>query len=309
MRIGISDADLVKAALGGDQAAFDELARRYRDAAYGIAFHRLGDFEAARDVSQQSLVTAYRKLRMLRDHSKFGNWLYRITDAAAASEIRRSRFTLSLDDPDAPTPCAKEPGPAATAEQAEKSAAVRAALETLSEPDRLAVVLRYVNGYTHREIGEILGTSVSAVKSRIHRARRRLREEMLEKVEKGLKESVLDQLPLRPLRYSVSWERYTKEYAEILQIKVTEVFGQSPIVAIGGNYLVCGEYRLTGDETIELRLAIRGTSTGYQAFLSPGSGEFVLYAHVLEHKSGGSKKILSILMPDDTVRVYIHLEE
>ena len=186
---GADDASLVKATLGGDHSAFGELARRYRDAAFGIAFHRLGDFEAARDAAQEALVTAYVELPMLRDPSKFGNWLYRIATMAALTQ-RRRRVTVSIDDSGFAHYPTSELSPDEAVERAEKARRVQEALSALAEADRLAVILHYVDGYSHEEIGGILGTSVSAVKSRVHRAKRRLREEMQSMVESSLKSEV-----------------------------------------------------------------------------------------------------------------------
>lgn len=188
MTADMDDAGLVKAALSGDHAAFGELAQRYRDAAFGIAFHRLGDFEAARDAAQEALVTAYVELSTLRDPAKFGNWLYRIATTTALAHRRRRRLTVSLDESSFrvhPQADAFE-----SAERAEKARRVNEALAALAEQDRLAVILHYVDGYSHEEIGGILGTSVSAVKSRVHRAKRRLREEMQSMVESSLKSEV-----------------------------------------------------------------------------------------------------------------------
>ncbi len=184
---GTGDAHLVGAALAGDAGAFEELARRYRDAVFGIAFHRLGDFEAARDVAQEALVTAYVDLPMLREPARFAHWLYRITTAAAITEVRRRRPALPLDAAEHLLPAGPQSDPAEAFERAERSRQVRGVLAGLPEPDRLAVILHYVNGYSHEEIGGILGATVPAVKSRVHRARRRLREEMLAMVESNLK--------------------------------------------------------------------------------------------------------------------------
>ena len=92
--------------------------------------------------------------------------------------------------------------------------------------------------------------------------------------------------------------------------KVNKAVHQDGMIQDGdrGNYLVRGEYHLTGTETIELRLAVPGASTGYQAFLFSGSGKFVLYAHVLEPQPDAPKNHLDILMPDDKARIGIHLE-
>lgn len=183
-----SDTYLVEAAMQGDRAAFDELAHRYRDAMFGIAFSKLGDFEAARDAAQDALVRAYMDLPTLRDPEKFCNWLYSITLTTALGTIRRKRYTSSLDEPDAQEQPSKEPNPHESAERSEKVSQVREALMGLPEQDRLPLILHYVNGYSHNEIGNILGTSISSIKNRVYRARRRMREEMLVEVEKSLKD-------------------------------------------------------------------------------------------------------------------------
>lgn len=181
----MDDAQLVQATLNGDQSAFGELVRRYRDAAFGIAFHRLGDFEAARDAAQEALITAYTDLERLREPSKFGHWLYQIATTTALGLLRRRRPALSLE---AAGECPDTaPSPAESAERSEKARQVHEALEILQEPDRLAIILHYVNGYSHDEVGSILGATTSSIKSRIHRARGRLREEMQQMVESTLK--------------------------------------------------------------------------------------------------------------------------
>ncbi len=181
----MDDAQLVQATLNGDQSAFGELVRRYRDAAFGIAFHRLGDFEAARDAAQEALITAYTDLGRLREPSKFGHWLYQIATTTALGLLRRRRPALSLEAADE---CPDTtPSPAESAERTEKARQVREALEILQESDRLALILHYVNGYSHDEVGSMLGATTSSIKSRIHRARGRLREEMQQMVESTLK--------------------------------------------------------------------------------------------------------------------------
>ena len=188
MAVNSSDAILVEAAMEGDRTAFDELAHRYRDAVFGIAFSKLGDFEAARDAAQDAIVKAYTDLPSLREPDKFCNWLYSITLTTALGSIRRRRYTSSLDEPDAQEQPSNQPNPHESAERSEKAGEVREALMMLPEQDRLPLILHYVNGYSHDEIGNILGTSVSSVKNRVYRARRRMREEMLVEVEKSLRD-------------------------------------------------------------------------------------------------------------------------
>ncbi len=184
------DAYLVRAALDGDGEAYGELARRHRKVAFGIALGRLGDYDAALDVAQEALVAAYVQLPVLREHERFAAWLCRMTLNLALMRLRRVHSELSLDSPyaiDTPTP---EPGPSDLAERIDETSALYHALAQLPDSDRAAVTLHYVSGYTHEEIAEMTGVSASSIKARLHRARRRLREEMLTTME-----AIGDRLP------------------------------------------------------------------------------------------------------------------
>jgi RNA polymerase sigma-70 factor (ECF subfamily) len=180
------DAEVVREVLAGSQAAFGELVARYKDAVFGVAFHRLGDFEEARDVAQDAFVKAYLSLSKLRDGDAFGNWLYRIADGTAVDAARRRRGELSLENPDSLDANRLLPSP--TRDDALVAGQVREALSQLGEADRLAVVLHYVNGYSHAEVAQFLGTTPGAVKTRVSRAKAKLRKEMAEMVERKLKQ-------------------------------------------------------------------------------------------------------------------------
>lgn len=175
------DEQLVSAALMGDESAFGELAHRYRGMAFGAAFNILSDFEAARDAAQDSLVRAYLELPTLREHGKFAGWLYQIARMVALGARRSRRHTVSLDQEAFIYPYK-------ATDQNEKAWQVRDALGVLSENDRLTVILHYVDGYTHEEIGGLLGVSPATIKTRLHRVRCHLREELLSTVERNLKD-------------------------------------------------------------------------------------------------------------------------
>jgi RNA polymerase sigma-70 factor (ECF subfamily) len=243
-----NDEHLVKAAVDGDRSAFDELAQRYRGAAFGVAFHRLGSFEAARDVAQEALIKAYQDLPTLREPSKFGNWLFRITVTAAAAYRRKSPYMLSLDlMPD------RISDHAAWMERAEKARQVREALDVLPEADRLAVILHYVDGYSHEEIGDMLDSSVSAVKSRIYRARRRLREEMLEMVESNLK----SELPK---------VEFTRDLAQVILQK----YGENGGIGILNGLIVPADVEYTDRSKAALcRVALELADQGYSWLVAP----------------------------------------
>ena len=197
------DGELVEATIEGKQEAFGELVARYKDAVFGVAFHRLGDFEEARDVAQDAFVKAYLSLSKLRDGAAFSHWLYRIADGTAVDAARRRHGEVSLEDPDALD--ANHVLPSPTGDDALVARQVREALAQLAEPDRLAVVLHYVNGYSHAEVAQFLGTTPGAVKTRVSRAKAKLRKEMAEMVEAKLKkERPVVEYHARDLRRAVT---------------------------------------------------------------------------------------------------------
>jgi RNA polymerase sigma-70 factor (ECF subfamily) len=175
-----SDAELVAKSLAGVPESFAQLVARYKDAVFGVAFHRLQDFEEARDVTQEAFVKAFQGLGRLRRPTAFANWLYRIAEGTAIDAARRRRGELPLEAATEVAAGSSQSGDG-VAEQ------VREALATLPEATRLAVILHYVNGYSHAEVADFLGSTEGAVKTRVSRGKARLREEMAEMVEETLK--------------------------------------------------------------------------------------------------------------------------
>jgi len=162
--------ELVQRARRGDRSAFGELVDRYRDMVYGLAYHLAGNFEDARDLTQEAFVRAYERLAQLREPRRFPNWLRTITANTHRSSVRRRR------------PCADASESGTERAQSDLALAVKDALAGLREPDRLALTLHYIDGYTHAEIGEFLGHSADVVKTRLARARARLRTEVAQMV-------------------------------------------------------------------------------------------------------------------------------
>jgi RNA polymerase sigma-70 factor (ECF subfamily) len=147
-----SDEELVRGAKAGSQEAFGELVARYKDAVFGVAYHRLQDFEEARDVTQEAFVKAFQGLETLRRPAAFANWLNRIAEGTAIDAVRRRRRELPLEAAGEVADTSDQDGDG-VAEQ------VREALATLPEATRLAAILHYVNGYSHSEVAQFLDTT------------------------------------------------------------------------------------------------------------------------------------------------------
>ncbi len=186
------DIDLVERSLRGERDAFEDLVRKYQDAVYGLAFHLTGNFADAQDIAQQAFVTAYLKLAQLKDPDRFVSWLKRITVNECISWSRQQerfiRLQGQMENHDNPVPT-----PHQEYEEKEINAAVRKAMESLSEKNRLAMTLYYIDGLSQREVGSFLGIPTSTVGNRISRARKQLIEEMIRMLEDTFKENRLPQ--------------------------------------------------------------------------------------------------------------------
>jgi RNA polymerase sigma-70 factor (ECF subfamily) len=162
------DAALVLRAQQGEVAAFEQLAARHARVVLGLTRQVLKDEHTAEDVAQEVLLLAYRALSQLQEPAKFGGWLYRI----ALREARRALAAKS-----APRPDALHPVTPPDAEE-ERRALVRAAVNELEEPYRLAVTLRYLEGLNASEIGVRLEVPSSTVRAWLARARPLLQEKL-----------------------------------------------------------------------------------------------------------------------------------
>lgn len=172
----------IAAARRGDVEAFNHLVLRYQDLAYSVAYRITGDASAAADAAQDAFITAFRKLHQFRG-DRFKPWLMRIVTNACYDELRRvkRRATDSLDDlyetSDAADALAPAPDtPETLAQQAELSAAIQDCISALPEDQRVIVVLSDIEDYAYGEIAEIVALPLGTVKSRLSRARSRLRD-------------------------------------------------------------------------------------------------------------------------------------
>ncbi|MBI4493473.1 MAG: sigma-70 family RNA polymerase sigma factor [Chloroflexi bacterium] len=166
----------------GDHASFNALVLAYQRQVYNLAFRTLGDADGAADATQDAFLSAYRALRSFRGGS-FRAWLLRIAVNACYDRLRRQRrqpadslerLVESLGDAAlAPDPA---PGPEPAALGAETAAHLQASILALPEEQRVVVVLSDVQGLSYEEIAAVLGLSLGTVKSRLSRARAKLRE-------------------------------------------------------------------------------------------------------------------------------------
>ncbi len=174
------EKELIARAQAGDRAAFGALVREHGNEVYTLARRLVGDPHLAADVAQEALIRAWKALPNFRGDAAFSTWLHRITVNTAWTQRRRARrhSGLPLDDfVDVAAPVGVD-HPEMAGEILELRGRLRKALDSLPEPQRQVVVLKDVYDWSHAEIAEAMGISVSAAKVRLHRARARLARQL-----------------------------------------------------------------------------------------------------------------------------------
>lgn len=177
------DAQLIDEALAGQSVSFGRLVTKYQDRLYNALVHVIGSPEEARDVVQDAFVQAFMKLGSFHRSSAFYTWLYRIAFNVAISRRRRRRPMVSVEaarEASGQEPMAHDAGPSDRIERQERVGQVQAALAAMSEEHRAVLVLREMDGLCYETIAEVLDLPVGTVRSRLHRARLELREQLKE---------------------------------------------------------------------------------------------------------------------------------
>jgi len=179
-----SDEELVAAARGGDREALERLLRRHQAKVYRFGMRMCRAEEDAKDVLQETLIAAARTLPEFRGASSLSTWLYTIARSFCIKQRRRSKFapeTLESLDVGEPARLAVQlpdlaRGPDEALHGRRLEAVLEEAIGRLEPKYREVLVLRDVEGLSAAEVAEVLGLSVEAVKSRLHRARVVVRE-------------------------------------------------------------------------------------------------------------------------------------
>ena len=178
-----NDAELIQRTLAGDQRAFSTLVRRYQKPLHALVWRKIGDFHIAEEITQDIFLNVYKKLQTLKNPKQFAGWLYVIATRRCIAWLKKKRIPMkSLD-----TMQSEKLEELAYAQyHAEKQEevvserhreAVKRLLQKLPESERTVVTLHYLGDMTCEDISKFLGVSPNTVKSRLHRARKRLQKE------------------------------------------------------------------------------------------------------------------------------------
>lgn len=180
-RVEQDDGQLIRAACQGEAAAFGVLVRKYQARLCTSLTHLCGSLDDAEDVAQEAFVQAYVKLRSFAGGSSFYTWLYRIAVNAAISRKRRRREQTSVDSQREQLGLEPQDDGERADERLlreERAVMVQRALSRLSDEHRTILVLREIDDYDYDEIARILELPVGTVRSRLHRARLQLKEQL-----------------------------------------------------------------------------------------------------------------------------------
>lgn len=171
----MTEQDWVKRARAGDAEAFAQLVEIYQTAIYNLCYRMLGEAGEAEDSAQEAFLRAYSQFNSYDPTRSFKTWLFSIASHYCIDRLRKRRLIwLSIEDEDLPPhPALQEPtpGPEEVSLRREQTAVIQSLLAKLPPEDRAVIVLRYWYDLSYEEIAEATRNTVSAVKSRLHRAR------------------------------------------------------------------------------------------------------------------------------------------
>ena len=177
------DVELIRRTLAGDNNAFSELVEKYQKQVHALAWRKIGDFHIAEDITQDTFLKAYQRLHTLKEPHRFAGWLYVIATRRCLALFRQKRLqTQVIENIDTPVSNKDAYSQHIAEEQAktivkEQQEVVKKLLATLKESDRTVITLHYFGEMTCEEMSEFLGVSANTIKSRLRRARNRLKKE------------------------------------------------------------------------------------------------------------------------------------
>jgi RNA polymerase sigma-70 factor, ECF subfamily len=175
----VDEARWIEGALAGDHSAFAKIVERYQTQVYNLAYRMLGTQQDAEDAAQEIFIRVYTRLESFDRARRFSTWLMSVGSNFCIDRLRRRRPVLPIDDV-VGILSSKEPGPEREALRHEEQQEVQRALRRLPDHYRLISILRYWNDLSYDEICAVTGLSESAVKTRLHRARRMIADALQE---------------------------------------------------------------------------------------------------------------------------------
>lgn len=176
------ESTLIEKSIQGDVASFEKLIVKYNRYVYNIAFRMMGNEEDAKDMSQETLIKAFKAISQFKMEANFSTWLYRITINVCKDELRKRKenvlsYDAEINDEGTLKDIIKDENanPILIYEKLELRESIETALSKLSDDNKSVVVLKDLLGYSYEEIGEILQIPIGTVRSRLNRSRSTLK--------------------------------------------------------------------------------------------------------------------------------------
>ena len=173
--MNFSETEILQKALQKDDGAFAELVEKYQSPVYNLCFRMLGSEVEAEDAAQETFWRAYQALNRYDPNRSFITWLLSIAAHLCIDQQRKRKVTIiEMDEYEDFDIADRSPQPEARVIHRQEEEIIARSLNQLSDLDRAAVILRYWQGFSEEEIASSLSLTISAVKSRLHRARLQL---------------------------------------------------------------------------------------------------------------------------------------
>jgi RNA polymerase sigma-70 factor (ECF subfamily) len=188
-----SDGQLIDAVIRGDQAAYRSLIDRYQKYVFTITYNILKNREEAEEAAQDVFIKVYKKLRSFERKSKFSTWLYTIAYRTGLDYQKKKKYhTRSIDSEESYLQIedTKSKNPDQSMHQADLKEKLKAAIEQLKPADASVITLFYLHEKSVQEVAQIMDLTVSNVKTKLHRLREALRQQL----EQQLKTEIQDLL-------------------------------------------------------------------------------------------------------------------
>ena len=180
------DAALIRLFLAGDTGAFDRLVVRHQDRVFNLCYRFVGDYHEANDLAQDVFIKVFGSLAKFRFKSEFSTWLYRIAVNTCRNRVTSLDFrfkkkadSLQSENGNITVALSDDSGsPGIALEKKERSNIIHKAISMLSGDKKTVLILRDMEGLTYEEIALVTGLNPGTVKSRLARARRKLKEKL-----------------------------------------------------------------------------------------------------------------------------------
>lgn len=175
------DANVLQQVRQGDTQAFAQLVETFQKPVYNLCYRMLHNAEDAEDAAQETFLRAYKNMARYDPERSFSTWLLSIAAHYCIDQIRRRRLDM-VGIEDLPVPHLRDlkPGPESQLSETEEQRRIRMLLDVLDSTDRAVVTMYYWYEFSYKEISEALSLTESAIKSRLHRARRAMAQQWLD---------------------------------------------------------------------------------------------------------------------------------